>query len=319
MMIIQPITVADADYTGGNLTEDQYDEWSDNTAYVRGNFVRIDSVHSVYQCLTDHTSEDGTNDPVTEAEAFADPLTADPEPAHWVYFSQTNKWRVFDGRPSQRATPPSTGDPIEVEVTVPQRINVIALVEIVDGGEATVEIFDSDGNETFSETYQLNDTDAIQDWFDYFYQPNRLLDSLLVTGLPITTDGDEVHVTISGGDDLACGMIVMGIGEQFGFPRPGTGLETLDFSKVDVNYAGDLVTVRRSATSIYRFESRMDSELVNAFIARLKELRGGRRALFVASDTRGVRAWQYGFARKLRIRYVSHESADASLDAQGVV
>lgn len=319
MTIIETIAIDDDAYSGGNLTEDQYDEWADGTDYVRGDFARIQSTHDIYRCLADHTAENGTNDPVTEALAFADPLTEDPDPAHWVYVSRTNRWKVFDGRPSQRATPPNEGDPIEVEVSVPSRINAIAAIELVDASEATVEIFDEDGNETFNETYPLTDTEAIQDFYDYLYGPNRLFDSLLVADLPVTVLGDVVHVTISGGDNLACGLIVMGIGEQFGFIRPGTGLETLDFSKVDVNAFGDLVTVQRPATRIYRFEVRMESNLANPFSARLKELRGGRRALFIGSVTPGVRAWEYGFNRKMTLTYRSHETADASFDVQGVV
>ena len=42
-----------------------------------------------------------SNSPLAEAGAVADPLVADPDPVHWVYISQTNKWRLFDGRPSQ--------------------------------------------------------------------------------------------------------------------------------------------------------------------------------------------------------------------------
>lgn len=102
MDITTPITVLDAEYVSGNLTEDEYPEWASGQMYTRGQYRRVLSTHSIYQCLRDHTSS-GTNSPTAEAAAFADPLVADPDPAHWVYISQTNKWRLFDGRPSQRA------------------------------------------------------------------------------------------------------------------------------------------------------------------------------------------------------------------------
>ncbi len=47
------------------------------------------------------------NSPTAEAAAVADPLVEDPDPLHWVYIGQTNKWRLFDGRPSQGATNPN--------------------------------------------------------------------------------------------------------------------------------------------------------------------------------------------------------------------
>lgn len=328
MTIVEPITIADADYTGGNLVEDDDTdgpEWVDGTDYERGDRVRTASTHGIYQCLADHTAEDGVNDPLTEAAALADPLTDDPNPRHWVYVSRTNKWRLFDDRPSQRSEAPEvdedSGDDhvIEAEVTLPSRISAMAILEMIDASEAVIELIDADGDTYFTRTVNLADTTAVLDWESYFYSAVRLRDSYITT-LPYTATGDELHVTITGGENLACGQIVMGLGQGVGDTQPGkTGAEGLDFSGVETNVFGDLTTVRRAATNIHRFDIFMPAVCVNAFQAIMRDLRGGRRALFIGSERQGLRAWQYGFVRDSQVYYQDHESAFADLTIQGVV
>ena len=102
MMIVTPRIIDDAQYVGGNIAEDDYDVWSSGTTYSRGDYALILATHTIYQSLRDHTAA-ADNSPTAEALVFADPLQEDPDPAHWVRTGASNKWRLFDTRPSQRA------------------------------------------------------------------------------------------------------------------------------------------------------------------------------------------------------------------------
>ena len=219
MEIVDPLAVSDAAYISSNLTEDDYTEWAAGQTLVRGDYRMVSSVHSIYQCLVDHTASStaraafttavnnsggysagatsivvddagaadtginagdtitlgGTvtavvqsvnrttetltltsglsaavvdnaavaralvpsNSPLAEAAAVADPLVADPDPAHWVYISQTNKWRLFDGRPSQK-----TANALEIDagIVLAGRICAVGIVGLEDCSAATIEL-----------------------------------------------------------------------------------------------------------------------------------------------------------------------------------
>ena len=136
MRIIVPLSVTEAAYVSGNLAEDQYSVWGSGSNYTRGDYVTVLATHSIYQCLRDHNSTNA-NSPTTEAVALADPLTQDPDPIHWVYVSATNKWRLFDDRPSQKA---ARADEISAGIVLSERISAVAATELEGCSAATVKV-----------------------------------------------------------------------------------------------------------------------------------------------------------------------------------
>ena len=103
MKVIPPLDVTDAMLTSIDIPENDYPEWADATAYVRGDYVISTTTHTVYHCLVDHTSDPSKN-PDTETAALADPLIDDPDPVHWQVIGATNRWKLFDKKPSVQAT-----------------------------------------------------------------------------------------------------------------------------------------------------------------------------------------------------------------------
>lgn len=137
MQIVTPRPITDTEYIGGNLVEDDYDEWADSTMYELRDYVLVVSVHAVFQCLRDHESDD-TNSPTAEAAAFADPLVDDPDPATWVRVGASNKWKLFDERPSQRA---ENEDEIRVSLKAPDNSSdKLAFVNLANCGEIEVDV-----------------------------------------------------------------------------------------------------------------------------------------------------------------------------------
>ena len=136
MRVINPVRVTDSHYIAGNLTEDAHAEWLQGTDYVRGNFVAVLATHSIYQCLRDHTAA-AANSPTAEAIAKADPLTEDPDPEHWIYISQTNKWRLFDERPSQQA---EATEELFAGILLTERVSAVVATELEDCSAASVRV-----------------------------------------------------------------------------------------------------------------------------------------------------------------------------------
>ena len=134
MMIVTPRIIDDDQYVGGNIAEDDYDVWSSGTMYSRGDYALIIATHTIYQSLRDHTAA-ADNSPTAEALVFADPLQEDPDPAHWVRTGASNKWRLFDTRPSQRA---EKADSIRVDLLPDRKADTVGFVNVEDCGQIVV-------------------------------------------------------------------------------------------------------------------------------------------------------------------------------------
>ena len=166
----------------------------------------------------------------------------------------------------------------------------------------------------------LIDTTSIVDWWSYFFAETDVAATLLLTELPVSGSNDYVSVELLGGQNMKCGQIVLGIGSTIGIMSPNeTGFEGLDFSHVETNIYGDLVTVERAATEIHRFDVVMETGAVSEYARFMKSLKGGKRALWVGDPDPAVRAWIYGFVRDHQIYYRDGTLARARITVQGVV
>jgi hypothetical protein len=101
MKILKPTTITDAKLVSSTIAEDDYAEWSDATTYDQGDFVISVATHTIYRSLTASNLD---NDPDLEQVALADPLIADPDPINWQVIGATDRWKLFDSKPSQTAT-----------------------------------------------------------------------------------------------------------------------------------------------------------------------------------------------------------------------
>ena len=143
MLIVEPHIVTDETYKYSNIPESEHDEWILGTFYKRGTYVMVESVHAIYQCLRDHTATITTS-PIAEAEAVANPLAATPEILHWVYVSATNRWRFFDGRPTQKS---ERANQIIASVQFESRICSVGIIGLEDCSAATIGLIGRDGGE----------------------------------------------------------------------------------------------------------------------------------------------------------------------------
>ena len=163
MMIVTPRIIDDDQYVGGNLAEDDYTVWTSGTDYVRGNYVLTIATHSIYQALRDHTA-DADNSPTAEALVFADPLQEDPDPASWVRTGASNKWRLFDTRPSQRA---EKADSIRVDLLPDKKADTVGFVNVEDCGRIVVGVI---GNVTKARLAWTEAVDGGSVIIDYEYR-----------------------------------------------------------------------------------------------------------------------------------------------------
>lgn len=311
MKVILPEVITDDTLTSSTIPETDYAAWSDLTTYARGDFVISTTTHTIYRSLTDANLD---NDPDLEQIAIADPLVEDPDPVNWQVISATNRWKMFDQKPSVRTVQTSS---IEVVLTPNTLVSGVAGFGIKAESVEVSVVYDA--VEVYNAVVEMQDDSIVPDWWAYFFTPIGLLTEFVLVDVPPYT-GAEITITLTGGGDVECGQIVVGetrtIGEAvFG----GTNFNGLDFSFVQQDEFGDLTTVQRAATRVSNYEVVVANSSLLGFDNLMRGLRGGVPAVWVGLEDPKRAAINYGFYRDYRSVYQTVDISLVSLQIQGIV
>ncbi|MGB1389503.1 MAG: hypothetical protein ACPG61_11515 [Paracoccaceae bacterium] len=310
MNILVPFAVTDATLFSINVPEDDHAVWSGVTTYARGDYAISLATHTVYRSLQDGNLN---NDPDLEAAALADPLIDNPDPVQWQIMGATNRWRMFDSKPSQKATQAGS---IEFEVRPGVFIGGIAGFGI-SADDVRVRAY-SDADLIYDHTVEMRDETAVLDWLSYFISPYSPLAEFVLTDLPLL-GSPRIVVTLSGAV-VEAGQIVLGQSHRIGTSlQEGAGFAGLDFSYVQTDEFGNLTTVQREATKISDFSVSVRRENLFAIARVFNRLRGGIPAVWIASDNDRLAAVNYGYYRGWRTVYVGADHAEISIEVQGIV
>ena len=311
MKVIIPYDFGVMDLVSSSIPETDHPEWSASATYSRGDFVISVLTHTVYRSLTDNNSG---NDPDIEQAALADPLIDDPATVHWQVIGATNRWRMFDKKPSVQARADGS-----IEVVIhPNRFATGIGGFNLDAARVSVEVVDN-GVLEYSRTVALSDETVVGDWFSYFFTPILPLKEFALTDLPPFASAD-LKVTIEGGGSIGVGQIVIGEVREIGSAGIGnTGFNGFDFSLVQQDEFGDLTTVRRAATRLSTFDVFLSSYALSSFDSLMRDLRGGTAAVWIGDDDSRKAALNYGFYRDYRVIYTTAEYSVVSMQIQGIV
>jgi len=309
-VVLTHVPVTDATLTSCNITEDDYDVWDGSTTYASRDFAISTATHTVYRSLT---SSNTNNDPDVEVAAFADPLIEDPNPQNWQVIGATNRWRLFDQRPSRLAT---RTDGITLEVQPDFVVGGVAGFNIT-AASVRVQVY-SGVDEIYDRTQGMQDESAIVDGLSYYSEPFVPKTEFAFIDLPIL-GSPRIVVTLTGTGAVSAGQIVIGRLISLGITkRDGTGSSGLDFSYVNVNEYGDLEAVRRPATRLFDFNVFVEQEKLGSIIQTLGRLRGGTAAVWIGAEESNLAAIAYGFYRGYRQVYVGSNHAQIALEIQGI-
>lgn len=312
MKIIRPTPVTDATLISSTIPENDHAVWSAATNYGAGAFVISVATHTIYRSLT---ADNLNKNPDLEQVALADPLIADPDPINWQVIGATDRWKLFDSKPSQAAT----------------RANNITIVNApgvfigglggfnISANTVTITMEDA-GVEVYARTVSLQDESGVIDAFSYCFGEIVELSEFVVTDLPPYA-GALVTVSLDRpGGNVKVGQIVMGPLWDTGVTRPdGSGFSGLDFSLVENDQFGNLTRVRREAATLSNFDLLLDATQLLSFKTRMKSLRGGVAAVFVGSDDNRKSAISYGILRDYRVSYQTPFWSIINLETQELV
>ncbi|WYK04480.1 hypothetical protein DWF04_000010 [Cereibacter sphaeroides f. sp. denitrificans] len=312
MKILRPIKITDSHLVSCSIPENDYPAWSAATTYARGAFVISPTTHTVYRSLQDGNLN---HNPDLEQLALADPLIDDPDPVQWQIISATNRWRLFDGKPSVRAT---DEDEIVVELAPAVAIAGVAGFEI---SAAKVRVTMTNAGEVvYEREIAMQDETVIGDWYSYYFEPITELSEFVLVDLPPYANAVVKVEALRPGGDVSVGQIVLGPVWAIGSTAvKGTGFQGVDFSYVEQDEFGDLTTVRRAATRLSTFEVWVDNAQLLGLDARLRGLRGGTAAVWVGDTDARKAAMNYGFYRGYRSAYQTDGHSLMQIEVQGIV
>lgn len=320
MNVLIPVDTTDATLTASNIPETDYTAWSNLTDYVLSDYVISTATHTVYRALVaSGPSGVGAVDPDVEAANFADPLVdTSATTRYWQIISATNKWKLFDKKPSVQSTNSTT---IDVTITPGEITDGIGLFNL-DAGSVQVIVTSVADGEVYNETTSLTDNSGVTDWYSYFFSPVDELSDLTVVGFPPYGDASiQIIITRTGGI-AKCGQIVLGRMRELGdTTTDGSGFDGYDFSTITTDVFGNIETTQRAATRVNRFRVAVTSTRLQSVSNVLRGLRGGVSAVWIGAEDDRIAALNYGFARDWRVDY-EDTTADLSyltLEIQGIV
>lgn len=261
MLMIEPVTVAAGQMTASTIPENDYAAWSGATTYALG--ARVIKSHRIWE------SVQGGN------------LNHDPDlgdAAWWLDVGATNRWRAFDGQLQPLST---LGSTIQYTLTLTKKIDAIALFGLVG---ATVRILIKDGAAVtqYDQTFQLASERIIAGWWDWFFEPFSLVQSLIVQDLPGFV-GWSMEITIDGAGTLGVGEILIGKSITLGTALVGTQVGFRSYSIKEVDEWGGFTIVKRgfSRTVDYQFSlDQVDVARVQAAVLRNRD----RMCVFSAGE-----------------------------------
>jgi hypothetical protein len=315
MKLIKPHVIYEENVIYVDIPENDHPPWFPMSPYNRGDYVISFVTHTKYRSLTNGNVG---NDPDQEQAALADPLIDDPSPINWQAISATNRWKLFDKKPSVQAV--SSNSFINVDLQFTEYTDGVAGFNI-DATSINIEVYRLGGQTPlYIKNIQMQDDTVVYDWYSYYFSPIIRLTDFAVADIPPYRDV-VIKVTIQNdGGIAACGQLIFGGVTVLGSTEVGnTGFSGVDFSYVDQDDFGDLTTVRREATRLSQFDVFAPNSTLLNFDRIMRSLRGGVAAVWMGDDDIRKAATNYGFSRNYRPIYKTSEYAIISLEIQGIV
>lgn len=300
MKFIRPIEITDANFVSSSIVENDYTLWNATTNYELGSLVRRETTHKTYENLIA-----GVNSTLPEN------TLADLAP-RWLETGPTNRWAMFD---DQIGTSSLTGGALSVVVS-PGRINSVALLEIA---ASTAEVFIDVGAErVYSSILNLNEGNEVRDWYEYFFEPVYEQDSLVLTDLPMYSDGVLTVNLIRSGGQVSCGVLVVGLYVSLGNTQYSPSIGITDYSRKEIDDFGNPTIVKR------KYSKRMSTTVTLSPIDVdnvTKELAKYRSTpvVWVGAGSIYTSMIIYGFYKDWDMTIDNSSEASLSLQVEGMV
>ena len=240
MKVIPPITLNSTNITSDAPTTLDPAEWSNASAYVVGDRVKVTtgspSIQKIYQCIID--------DPTSAYSPEVDVTRSIPK---WVDMGPTNMYAMFDLlRETKTISADVIPNDITVVITPGQSVNSLAClgmdgvlnvaISVARTGTPSTVIYTNN----FSLTLRFTNS-----WYTYFYGEFREKTSCILFDLPSQYTDLIITVTFSGNLSFEVGACVVGTFADIGNTQSGASVDAVNFSSVDRDTYGNALLIPR--------------------------------------------------------------------------
>lgn len=261
MNIVRPTPITPDVLTYSSIPEPDVGDgpaWDAGTTYQVGDVVHILSVHRKFKAVTENTGVDPT-EPVPIGEVPT-----------WVDMGPTNRWAMFDGTLGTSSV--TTGD-ITVRLNPIGSITSLVLFGLA-GRTLTVRQRDTPGGTViFEETITLDGTE-ITSFYDWFFEPYRQMDEVVIEGLRGAFLASEIEIHIEATDQSSIAEVAVGRYIQIGDTTLGARAGIIDFSRKvrDQNFGGMTIVQRGYArrTNLTVLTLKTDFKRIYNILAELR-------------------------------------------------
>jgi hypothetical protein len=204
------------------------------------------------------------------------PNTAAPEndPVNWLDIGPTNEWAMFD-----REISTYTSKPGSLSVTLrPGYVNSLSLYGL---NGSTLQVLVRNGldgaivygNADLTGPREISlDGTLITDWYQYYYEPTRMLVGITLTDLPPYLNA-HITVTVTGSAEVTVGVLDVGSYYDLGGTGYGATMSLVDYSKKTTDEYGQTLFVKRGFAKRLSAKMMFDNVQLSKVLGVLADLR----------------------------------------------
>lgn len=304
--IVNPIKITDGMLSSSNVSENDYSDWSSGSNYSTGDRVIVESSHRIYESLQDGNMN--KSPPISDL--------------WWIDVGPTNRWKAFDtSNNTQTVTDGGDTPTIRYSLQIDQAVQCIAVLNVTDAIKVQLKLSSSD-EDSEEETVYYNHTEYFvpgiirKTYWNWFFEQRQYKHQYIATDIPSQSNA-HIIIVLTGGPNLAVGMIILGQIEDFGLGiEYGAKVGIQDYSRKETNEFGDTVFVTRSFAKRISCSLKINSDEIDSLIAYLSEIRA-TPCLWVLSD-KYESTVVYGFYKNFDILISYPDYADCDLEIEGL-
>lgn len=269
MKVVPPVEVTPAKLISNNVPETDYPEWVAGT-YNQGDRRIIEANHLIYEVLAATTTDSPT-------------VGLTKSPPTWMVVSPTNRWKMFNKRAGNTWTIGTvTSNPESIDLTIRpgQRINSIGLVGVLASSVQIKMIVDGEIVYDFT---QAMSSKAGGSWYRYYFGEFATRDNVARFDLPPFNNADIQVIASAPGGIAKIGMLVMGMAQDLGWARWGTGIGFDNYSSIKEDDFGNVTITPRGKRDSVDFDVATYTAKVSTVKRALGQLKD-TAALYIGSE-----------------------------------
>jgi hypothetical protein len=269
-------------------------------AYANGDEVVKVSTHRRYRSAKDGNIDDPE-------------LGVTLSPPTWVDIGPTNKWAMFDKKPSIQSV---NGDEIKITIRPGQFTQSISGFNLSGVNTVNVKVIDDADGETYNEDIEMNDSSRVVGLLSYFTSPIVYKSDFTLTNLPAYRTSN-IELTMSG-SNIRAGAILVGDYIQIGRELAGTSYNSNPITIRTPDGFGGFDITRRGVSDTISFKVGYQKPEFEFIRNTLKSI-DGLYCVFIGEGDVGAGLTTYGLLDPFNAPIETPTANELTFDVIGVL